>query len=174
MTLRAYILALVATLARHDSAGAARLREVVGRRLARITLDGESVDVTYVRRKLVVIKAGQSTRTPDGFGSTDRATAAALLDGRLEVYEAILDSRLELQGDLDAVSRIGIAIEILLDAATRMPELRALASRFRGESGPGGATSIPLPSIHEEEIALLEKLGLLRDNDKLMRFQRHS
>lgn len=165
-TFAEFVVALIDALERGEPALAKRLRELVGRRVARMALDGEAIDVLYRRGRLVVTPAGATQRKPDGLGSTDRATAAALLDGRVEVQTAIIDGRLELRGDIDAISRIGVAIEILLEASARVPELRALAEEFRASVGIGGATAEAMRDDTELEIALLARLRLLTEDAK--------
>src|SRR4029453_12151198 len=71
-----------------------------------------------------------------GGGSPDSATVLDLLDGHLEVVDAILDGRLAVRGATDALARMFTAIEILLDAAPRVPALQALAAHFRRHSPP--------------------------------------
>ena len=168
MTLGEYITALVERLAEHEPAGALRLREVVGRRIARIGLDDETVDVQFARGALVVEPVNGAKRRVEGYGRTDRATAAALLDARLEVHEAILDGALELRGDLDAIRRIGVAIEILIDAATRVPALRELSGEFRGALAGGSAAAPSRDGPGAEELALLVRLGLFGPGGAMM------
>lgn len=165
-TFREYVVALIEALERHEPALALRLREIVGRRVARMALDDEAIDVFYRRGRLVVTAPSAKQRKPDGLGRIDRATAAALLDGRVEVRDAILDGRLELRGDIDAVSRIGVAIEILLEASARVPALRALAEEFRETAGTGAAAAEATRGDIAREIDLLARLGLLEENDR--------
>jgi hypothetical protein len=165
-TFSEFVVALVDALERHEPALANRLREIVGRRVARMALDDEAIDVLYRRGRLIVTAPGETQRKPDGLGGTDRATAAALLDGRVEVRAAILDGRLELRGDIDAISRIGVAIEILLEASTRVPELRALAEEFRESVGPGSAAAEGAHDDRGLELELLERLGLLAEDER--------
>jgi len=76
------------------------------------------------------------------------------------VEEAIVSGRLEMRGDVDGVNRIGMAIDILIDASTRVPPLRDLARRFMRDSTT--AAAIP-DTINDDatEMALLARLGLL-------------
>jgi hypothetical protein len=160
LTLAEYIMALVQTLAIHERPSAERLRLIVGERTARISLDDETVDVAFAGLQLVVTPASPAKKV-DGFGGTDRGVTLALLDGRIEVNEAIFSGRLEVNGDLDGVNRIGMAIDVLLDASTRVPPLRQLARRFIDESAD--AAPAPVPSVKDDraEMALLGRLGLL-------------
>jgi hypothetical protein len=56
-----------------------------------------------------------------------------ILNGYLEVNQAILSGRLLVQGEVEDLNRIFIAIEILLDASPRTPALQQLAVRFARE-----------------------------------------
>ncbi len=129
-TLAGWIVALVGALGAADPPALARLRRLVGPRRARIGLDGERVDVAFVRGGLVAVAAGPR-RHVHGAGETDRDTVLDLLDGHCEVLDAILDGRLRIHGATDAIGRILGAIEIVLDAAPRAPALQALAAEFR-------------------------------------------
>lgn len=163
-----YVGELVARLDAADPAAGARLREVVGRRRARIRLDRETVDVGFDARG--TLRAGRPRGAVAGEGATDRGTVLDLLDGRVEVADAILDGRLEVTGEADHVARIFVAIEILLDGSARIPPLQQLARDFRADPGRG-----PRPSPvgrsrgrawqptgdDPAELALLERLGLL-------------
>ena len=76
----------------------------------------------------------------DGAGVTDRVTVLDLMDGHLEVSDAISAGRLDVVADVDAVAAMFAAIEILIDASSRSPELQALAREFRERSGPRAAS----------------------------------
>ncbi|MGH7504390.1 MAG: hypothetical protein ACRELX_02010, partial [Longimicrobiales bacterium] len=102
---------------------------VVGARRARITLDGDTVVVRFVRDRLFVEPA-TSAVTVDGAGETDRLTTLDLLDGVLEVTEAILHGRLQATGEVESLVRIFHAIDILLDASTRVPALQQLSAEY--------------------------------------------
>jgi len=69
----------------------------------------------------------------DGWGATDSATVLALLDGVLEISDAILDGYLRVTGAAQDITRFFLAVEILLDASPRVPALQKLADRFRDE-----------------------------------------
>jgi hypothetical protein len=128
-TLAEYVRELVSRLAAADPAASTRLRAIVGSRSARVTLDAETVIVRFGARGLSVraVKGGAA----DGSGHTDRATTLDLLDGYVEVTEAVLAGRLELTGSVEDVSRMGQAIELLLDVAARAPGLQALGDDYR-------------------------------------------
>ena len=171
-TLGGYVSALIAALGRTDPAALARMQEIVGGRRARIQLDDEEVEVCFVTGTLVV-ELGRGLSAVDGMGSTDRATVLDLMDGHLEVSDAISAGRLDLAADVDAVAAMFAAIEILLDASSRSPELQALAREFRERPGRqpprgpvhgrGGATPRPAESVAAREHALLARLDLLPD-----------
>src|SRR5215468_7074720 len=83
-----YIEALVEELGRADPAALARMGEIVGSRRARIAVDDESVDVKIVADALVVETS--SADAVDGEGMTDRGTVLDLIDGYIDVADAIL------------------------------------------------------------------------------------
>jgi hypothetical protein len=126
-----YIEALVERLGESNAAALARLRNVVDGRRARIDLDAEAVEVAFTQAGELIVETVPSGARVDGEGATDTATVLALLDGHLEVNDAILDGRLRVTGHVDAVVCIFVAIEILLDASSRSVGLQALAREFR-------------------------------------------
>jgi SCP-2 sterol transfer family len=105
-----------------------RMRGVVGRRRAQISLDDETVDVDFDGDEL---RVEPPSGRVDGEGTTDRHTVLDILDGYIEVTDAILDGRLTIVGETEDVSRMFIAVEILLDGSTRIPPLQDLARDFR-------------------------------------------
>jgi hypothetical protein len=164
-----YVSELVERLGARDRAALARLRQAVGERSARIAVDEQSIDVRFDGGRLV-IEASREERDVDGSGCCDRRTVLDLLDGYLEVNEAILSGRLRVFGRLEAVERIFVAIEILLDGSARVPELRALADDYRRD--PCLATIASLfpngrrrrggrSGAHAAEMALLARLDLM-------------
>jgi hypothetical protein len=163
-----YIVELVARLEEGDGEAAQRLREVVGPRRGVVRLDDESVAIGFDTDGRLDV--GPDDSRVDGVGATDRQTVLDLQDGYVEVRDAILDGRLEVSGDTDAIARMFVAIEILLDGSARIPALQALARDFRGDPcRPPQGRPVP-PSRRgpwqptgrdEREIALLERLGLL-------------
>ncbi len=165
MTLADYIRALIRELGSSDPAGLARLKEIVNGRTARIVLDEEAVEIAFVNGEL---RTGPAFRfAVDGVGETDSATVLDLLDGKLEVSTAILDDRLRLAGDCEDIDRICLAIEILLSASARSPELQALAADFRASHSAAaqrreGVAWYPF-SPAAGELSLLKSLGLLPD-----------
>jgi hypothetical protein len=122
---------LVARLGAAEPEAVERMRRVVGTRRARIRLDDEAVEVVFgADGRLRVEAAGGRV---DGEGGTDRQTVLDLLDGYLEVTDAILDGRLAVAGETDSIARMFVAIELLLDGATRIPPLQELARDFRDD-----------------------------------------
>ena len=122
-----------------------RIRRVVGKRRARITLDEESVEVFFHRGRLRVEDAGGDV--VDGTGRTSRETTLDLMGGYVEVTSAILDGGLELTGTADAVVRMATVLELLIDGATRVPALQQLARDFRNDPSrprPSARTAGPL------------------------------
>ncbi len=130
-SLAEYIHELVARLAAADPDAAARLREAVGDRRARIRLADESVHVRFRGEELDVRGPGRGK--VDGEGATDRQTVLDLLDGWIEVNDAILDGRLDVQASPEDVHRMFVAIEIVIDTSARAPALQELARDFRAD-----------------------------------------
>ena len=169
-SLREYVELLYSRLNTVDSAAAHRIRRVVGARRARITLDEESVDVYFSRGRLHVTAPGKGP--VDGTGRTTRQVTLDLIDGYLEITTAVLDGRLELTGSLDAIVRMDLALEVLLDSATRAPALQQLAQDFRDDpcrAAPAPRSAGPFrrwtpfysDPPEEREHRLLEQLDLL-------------
>jgi hypothetical protein len=163
-TLAEYVAELIRWLGDADAEALERMRAVVDGRRARIVLDDEAVDVRFAGAALVVEPAGAGP--VDGEGVTDRATTLELMDGYLEVTDAILDGRLDVTGTVDDVERMFLAIEILLDVAARAPRLQDLAADYRADPCREPRRSPPPPppaATRESERSLLERLGLLPD-----------
>ncbi|HEX2093435.1 MAG TPA: hypothetical protein VHG28_13605 [Longimicrobiaceae bacterium] len=171
-TLGEYVAELVRRLGEADPIALARLSEVVGGRSARIALDAEAVRVRFAGGRLLLRRAGRRDRC-DGEGAADRACTLDLLDGYTDSTSALLEGRLEARGELDALTRIFQAIEILLDGSSRTPMLQALARDYRADPcRPSPATLLPrrehLAEIYPDEAnaaenALLARLDLLPD-----------
>lgn len=166
-----YVTELVGRLAAADPAAYGRLRTAVGGRRARIGLDDETVDVAFVGATLRVTAPRGGV---DGQGATDRACVADLLGGYSELASAVLDGRLQVRGDADAVAAIVTAIEVLLDAAPRVPALQQLARDFLADPCrpvpparlPGDVAPVTrwAPGTSDaEELRLLGRLDLLPD-----------
>jgi len=160
-----YMAELLERLEASDPAAYARLRHVVGGRRGRVVLDADSVDAGFGPAGLTT---RPSTGGPvDGVGATDRETTLDLMDGYLEVTDAILDGRLEVRGSVEDVARIFLAVELLLDVSARSPSLQALAQEFRAgvprgrprraSRGRDWHRAVPL----DRERELLERLDLL-------------
>lgn len=164
-----YVAELLARLEAGEPAALARMREVVGARRARIALDAEVVEVAFTSAGWTVEPPRPGGRV-DGDGGSDRAATLALLDGWLEVTDALLDGAIEARGSLEDVSRMFQAIEILLDASTRVPALQELAGDYRRDPCRAAPTHrrerprrtpYPPDPIGEDESAVLRRLGLL-------------
>lgn len=167
MTLGEYIRALVTTLQECDARAYERLCHVVGTRRAFIQLDAQSVYVRMHHGILEVEDAGRERLPVEGEGSIDSATVLALLRGDLEVFEAILDDRLVVHGDLVQINRMFQAIEILLDVAPRCPAMQQLSKGFVEEAlswqlAPAVSRVNWYPfAVNPAELALLARYGLL-------------
>jgi len=174
-SLREYLECLVERLGDSHAESLARLRDVVDGHRARIALDAEAIEVAFTPAGHLIVDEVPGGARVDGEGATDTATVMALLDGHLEVNDAILDGRLRVTGHVEAVVRIFVAIEILLDASARSVGLQALAREFRTDPCRDG-TWQPRPRLdgmrHEaatfgpdyqdtQEQDLLQRLDLL-------------
>ena len=166
-----YIRALIDVLGAEHPAALARMRAVVGDREASIVLDDEAVLVVFRQDRLEVkldLSRDDREAATANLGVTDSGTVLDLLDGYLEVTDAILDGRLRISGTPEDVVRMLVAIEILLDASPRTPALQALASRFqsaqrkvkRSTTRGGGGSWYPFSSSARER-HLLAQLDLL-------------
>jgi hypothetical protein len=167
-----YVEELVALLEMSEPRTADDLRRVVEGRIARINLDDTAVDVCFRGRALVVEEAPGSAPVSGG-GSTDSGTVLAVLNGYLEITEAVLDGRLEVYGEVEDVFRMFLAIEILLDGSSRIPSLQVLANTFRIKARRGRVrvkepasfrreSWYPTYELHGEE-DMLGRLDLLPD-----------
>ena len=122
-----------------DPAALERLRQTVGGHRARLRLDDEAVDVRFDPDGLRVEEpAGEPV---DGEGETDRATVLDLLDGYLEVTDAILDGRLRVTGAVDEIARMFAAIEHRRCSGSRATSAKtpAVRPRLRRNAGRGAA-----------------------------------
>jgi len=137
----------------------ARLQAVVGDRRARISLDDEAVVVAMVDEEVVVLPDDASVT---GSGTTTSATVIALLDGRLDLTEALRNGHAAVQGRVEDLTAMLHAIEILLDVATRVPAMRSVAAAFRASLTPEPLDlgDAPAPATADEELRMLRRLGL--------------
>lgn len=185
LALADYIRALVGLLDAEEPASAERLRRAVGRRVARIRFDQQAVLVSFTGTALTVRECAAREparnelprnepppsepapdktapdKTADGSGGTDSATVRELLAGRLEITDAILSGRIEVSGNSAGLTAILFAIEILLDAAARIPGLRALSASFSEPPAELRARSAPARRTPDPELRLLARLDLL-------------
>lgn len=179
-TLAGYISELVHRLGAGDPAAADRLRAVAGDRRARIGLGDEAVLVAFGRTGELRIVPVTDPDVPDGTavdgtGSTTHPVVLDLLAGRREVADAVLDGDIEIRGHTDAVAALFTVVDILLEAAARLPALRELADQYvaahRNVSSPPGFSEPSPPSttrrhgwppdLHDAaEEALLHRWGL--------------
>src|SRR5262249_15609856 len=151
-----------------NPAALARLRVIVGARKARIIVDGERADVWFHGEKLRVL-GSTARRSVNGSGQTDSRTVLDLLNGYLEVNEAIVSGRLEVSGDVNDVSRMFLAIDILLATSSCSPELQELARSFEADHetrgarwrGPSQGRGYDLFADRDAHRSLLARLDLL-------------
>lgn len=159
-SLQAWIGALVTALEDDPWGAAERLRDVVGGYTARISLDDETVVVSMPAGALAwETELGAAV---DGEGSTTTAAVVAILDGKLEVTDAVARGLVQARGSPEAVLRLFHAVELIVDASARVPELRRLEDEFRRAAGETGTDVAPEPwqQARTDELALLERLGV--------------
>jgi hypothetical protein len=175
-SLRDYITGLLVQLGQGEPPALDRLRAAIGPRRALIALDSEAVVVSFHGPELVVrqVTAPSGDDGPanlgdaDGIGAADSAIVLDLLDGRQELADAVAWGRISATGSPEAINMILHAIEILLDASTRVPQLRALSAEFRA-GRPADLNSRPNPPsalAGETEEELLARLDLLPDRQE--------
>lgn len=170
-----YIGALIEWLGVTDARAWNRLRQVVDGHRARIMLDGEVVEVGFAPDGELLIDEPATGSIVAGEGATDTATVLGLLDGHLEVNDALLDGRLRVTGPAELVATMFMAIEILLDASSRGPGLQTVARAFRHDPCHDAAPR-PAPAYLAHEASawspdylsgsqqeLLRRLDLLAD-----------
>lgn len=169
MSLAGYVRALIDAVQAAEPDSATRLRQIVRGQVALISVDDEAIIVRFEGDELIADAATEASSF-DGSGETDRQTVLALLAGRLEVTDAIIDGRLRMRGTTDGIVRISRAIEILIDVAVRAPRLQEIARTYRLGRGhvplvPGrdADPSPPRALPRDAELAMLRRLGLLPD-----------
>jgi hypothetical protein len=159
--LRSWIQALVDALDEDEWGAAARLRAVVAGYSARIVLDDETVLVSMPDGELEW-HAADASMPVDGEGGATSGVVLAILEGTLEVTDAVERGLVQAAGSPEAVVRMFHAIELILDASARVPALRRLADDFRREadrSRTRGLAERPRPP-GAGELRLLERLGV--------------
>ena len=159
-SLGVWIALLVGALDQDPHEGGRRLRQVVAGRRARITLDDEAVLLSMEDQRLVVAP-DEPGASVEGSGSTSADVVLALLSGDLEVVAAIERGLIEVVGSPEAVTRMFHAVELILDGAARVPEVRDLAATFILEN----RTSSPVTGYDDDssaaEVNLLRALDLI-------------
>ena len=137
-----------------------RLHDLVQGYTARILLDDEAVLVSMPGRRLERLPPSSAVRL-DGSGSTTSAVVVAVLDGGLELTDAVERGLVQAQGSTDAVLRMFHAIELILDASSRVPALRLLADEFRRAAAEEAEGALEqAASLVSGEEALLDRLGV--------------
>jgi hypothetical protein len=130
---------LIAALEKEPTT-ALRIRQVVGEQRARVKLDDESVIVEFDAAGQLLVRADDASSQVGGEGRATRGEVCAILDAQSDASQAVLWGRVAVTGPTAAVAAMLHAIEILLDAAARIPALRYLADDFVAE-GPRARTS---------------------------------
>lgn len=128
-TLAEYIRALLDALSVGDPGGYARMRTIVQNRRAIIEVDDEVVEVLFDGPAFRVdgVRTGKPVA---GTGRTRRQTVVDLLQGRIEVSEAIISGHLDVNGKVDDIARMFHALQVLVDSSTRVPRLQELARDY--------------------------------------------
>jgi hypothetical protein len=174
LSLDEYVRRLVGLLDLREPAAAARMRRAAGQMRASVGLDAEEVEVWFAETGELVVSEEPDDRRLDGSGWTDRETVLDLLAGRIEASRAILEGRIHVAGTPDAVVAVLLAIEILIDGATRIPALQELAGRLVEAATPGAgvqaattdraAATVWYPRARpDSEEVLLTRLGLVAE-----------
>jgi len=182
-----YVLAIVEALEVGEPTSLQRMRAVVGSQHAVLRLDKERIELWFepTTEELSVLplpsrkrRSGKAARVPDTastgtdvvsdlpHGGTDSATVLSLMRGQLEFSEAIVAGLIDAHGSVEQVTAISVAIEIVIDAATRVPAIVALARHFherRASNTPSFDPLLPLSirTVARREHLLLERLDLL-------------
>jgi hypothetical protein len=155
-----WIEALVEALEDDPWGAAERLRDLVQGYTARIVLDDEAVLVTMPGRRLDRLPPSSAVSL-DGSGSTTSAVVVAILERGLELTDAVERGLIQAQGSTEAVLRMFHAIELILDASSRVPVLRLLADEFcRTASEEAEGVLQQAASLGSGEEALLGRLGV--------------
>lgn len=113
-----------------EPATALRIRQVVGQQRALVRLDNETVIVGFDATGQLLVRPDDEGIPADGEGSTTRNEVCAILEAGSDASQAVLYGRVEVRGPTAAVAAMLHAIEILLDGAARIPQLRQLADEF--------------------------------------------
>ena len=167
MTLAEYISALVECLRECEPHAYSRMCHVVGHRTARIRLDQQAVEIRMSDGLLIVENQLREEIIEDGSGTTDTTTVLALLRGDLEVSEAILNDSLAIDGEIEQINRMFLAIEILLDASPRCLRLRTISEQFVAEFSQFDLRTVPARAswypfaVSIDEFDFLDRHGLL-------------
>ncbi|MFX0115335.1 MAG: hypothetical protein ACFFB3_12370 [Candidatus Hodarchaeota archaeon] len=127
-----YIWELIKRLGENDPDSFRRMCEIVGNRKARIVVDNETAIFSLDAEGLTFYDDRGDIEV-NGEGRTNRCTVLDLLDGYIEVSEAISDGSLQVIGEPDNVFRMFLSIEILLDCSASIPALQELARDYRND-----------------------------------------
>ena len=134
-----WIVALFAALEEAEPHSADGIRRLAGKRYAIIGLDDDLARVAFRGDRL---EARRRVRWGSPSGRTDSTTVTDLLASYAEVSDAIADGRIDIVGQAEDVIAIASIIEVLVDAATRIPAMQTLSESFlasRGGSTEDGA-----------------------------------
>ncbi len=163
--LRDWIVALFAALEEGEPHRADAIRKLAGAQLSRMVLDADRVTVRFEAGDLRVRRLPENAALKTPNGTTDRQTVRDLLQGYMEISEAISQDKIRLRGTADEVMAICAIIEILVDASTRIPELQRLAAAFLETAGKStGRFARRERRAQERKLVLKERDFLRREN----------
>ncbi len=145
----------------HEPLARLRLRQIAGGRSAVIGLDDERVLVRFDSFGQLAVGEPDDTSDVDGFGFTSSRCVRDVIAGRLEATDAVTTGTIEIKGSPSDVTALLHIIEIVLDVASRSPQLRDLAREFTDREPPR-VSQQQLRADDSLEIALLDRLGLIR------------
>ncbi|MEV0290710.1 hypothetical protein AB0H36_41830 [Kribbella sp. NPDC050820] len=163
--LRFWLPELVAALDTDHCGAGAQLRSILTGRTARIGLDDDIVLVESLAESEMRVQADDPGVACDGSGFTTTVVVLGLLDADLEIDQAVRSGGIEIRSPISDTLWMYRMIELLLDASSRVPQLRELARQFRDQAG----TTHRQPFVDwrtgssDAESALLGQLGLLAE-----------
>jgi len=102
----------------------------VGERRIGLKTDREDFCVRVVRGRLDVVA---DRRGADVQAVTSDGALLALLDGDLDVLDAVWTDRVQLIGDIETLAGLDDALRIFLNASVRAPGMPAVLDRYRDD-----------------------------------------
>jgi hypothetical protein len=131
-----WLRALFAALERAEPHSAEAIARLAGDRSAQIGLDAERARVAFAKGRLSVRRLSDSGPWRGPWGRTTGEAVGEFLTGYCEVSDAVAEGLIDLQGEVDDVRDICGIVEVLVDAATRIPEMQGLSRTFLADRLP--------------------------------------